>query len=213
MSRKEYRFTIEGETYHAPLGALTQLLAAGVIQPDLIIEAGGIRQKLGAVMDPPPATPVHHPAPGSGPRAVAPLTPDQPSRGSAPAGVVFRPFVVLGLILLILVTNWWFFDPTAGRAIPGFSPARRTCVICSGLGKTNCSTCGGSGSRMTVVPRTQYRSTMVPVYAMDFHGKSSIRYESRSQPYTVMTTEYRTCSFCDHGRRQCPKCLGTGTTP
>jgi hypothetical protein len=121
MTRKEYRFFVEGEVYHAPLGSIEQLLQGGFVREDLIVEADGqrqtLREALGKETSPPPR----------------------------PETAPFRPFVVLGLLLALFFSSWILNDPDALRGLPGFGPVRRTCSNCHGGGMTNCTNCSGSG--------------------------------------------------------------------
>ncbi len=155
MRRKEYRFAVEGEPFDAPFESLKELLRAGVIREDQFVEVEGIKQTLGEVLGEVSVTAGIE----TEPTVIAPMPPSRPATTAAHQAVVFRPFVVCGLVLLILFTSWVFFDPAAGHAIPSFSPVRRTCQMCSGLGKSTCPTCQGSGRQMTMVTTTQYRST------------------------------------------------------
>lgn len=129
MHQKEYRFFVDGEVYHAPLGSLKELLKAGVVEENLRIEADGqtrtLREVLRKETDPPPL-----PA---------------PVRPTVPATPPFRPFVVLGLVLMLFFSGWILNDPDALRGLPGFGPVRRTCSNCHGGGMVNCTNCSGSG--------------------------------------------------------------------
>lgn len=188
-----YEFSVDGETYNAPLGSLRELLNAGVVQGDLRITADGKTQTLAEALGPSQSR-INQMPPS---RTIPPATP-------------FRPFVVLALVLTLVFTSWFLFEPEAGQKLLGTGPVRKNCRVCTGTGKTTCTTCFGSGRQATTVPVTQYRTTMVPVYTRDYRGNSTIRYEMRTQPYTVPTNRDRDCPLCIDGRRSCFSCLGTG---
>jgi hypothetical protein len=126
MKRKEYRFVVEGEPYDAPLESLKELFRAGVIREDQLVEVEGVKQTLGEVLGEVSV------AAGIETEQVviAPVTPSRTATTAARQGVVFRPFVVCGLVLLILFTSWCFFDPAAGSV-----NSRSGCEITNGNAK------------------------------------------------------------------------------
>lgn len=127
MHRKEFRFVLEGEVYHAPLGSIEQLLRAGSVREDLLIEVDGQSRTLREVLKKETFPP---------PRFVLPTT---------TAMSIFRPFFVLGLVLVLFFSSWILNDPDAPRVLPGFGPTQRICPNCHGGGSVNRSGCSGRG--------------------------------------------------------------------